>query len=74
MSSRRHGASAQPKTRRNLVSNFKKGQKVKATTVRGAPREGTFVATHSTTKGDWVEIQPATGKAFKTRPSMVTAA
>jgi hypothetical protein len=57
------------------MSDFKKGQKVKATPVRGKEREGTFVATHATTKGDWFEIKPADGgKNFKTRPSLVIAA
>jgi len=54
---------------------FKKGQKVKATPVRGKEREGTFVGLHSSMKGDWAEIKPADGsKNFKTRPSLVTAA
>lgn len=57
------------------MSNFKKGQKVTATPVRGKPTEGTFVGIHPGTKGDWAEIKPADGsKNFKTRPSMVVAA
>jgi len=55
--------------------NIKKGQKVKATAVRGKEREGTFVGMHGGSKGDWAEIKPADGsKNFKTRPSMVVAA
>lgn len=57
------------------MSNFKRGQKVKATPVRGTERDGTFVAIHPGHKGDWAEIKPADGsKNFKTRPSMVKLA
>lgn len=63
-----------PQTERNLMS-FKKNQSVIASTIRGAERAGTYVATHSTTKGDWIEIKPADGGPnFRTRPSLVTPA
>lgn len=55
--------------------SFKKNKAVKASTIRGAERAGTFVAMHSSTKGDWAEIKPADGKPnFKTRPSLVKPA
>ncbi|WP_306393427.1 hypothetical protein [Telluria beijingensis] len=55
--------------------SFKKNQPVVATTIRGVERSGTFVTTHATTKGDWVEIKPTDGKPnFKTRPSLVRPA
>jgi len=55
--------------------SFKKNQPVVATTIRGVERAGTVVTTHSTTKGDWIEIKPADGKPnFKTRPALVRLA
>lgn len=58
-----------------MSNSFKKGQKVTATPVHGRPTEGTFVAMHPSSKGEWAEIKPTGGsKNFKTRPSMVTPA
>jgi len=55
--------------------SFKKNQQVIAATVRGVERAGTFVALHSSNKGDWAEIKPTDGKPnFKTRPSLVKPA
>lgn len=56
------------------MANFAKNQKVNAATVRGASKPGAYVATHPTSKGDWLEIKPDDGgKNFKTRPALVTA-
>ena len=57
------------------MSTYKKGQAVTAATIRGAKRAGTYVATHNSTKGDWIEVKPADGGPnFRTRPSLVTPA
>jgi hypothetical protein len=55
---------------------FKKGQKVNATTIRGKlPIAGTIEAIHETFKGAWYEIKPASGTAnFRTRASKIVAA
>ena len=56
-------------------TTFKKGQAVSASTIRGAARAGTFVATHPTSKGDWIEVKPADGTPnFRTRPALVKPA
>lgn len=57
------------------MSDLKKGQAVTASTIRGQARSGTYVATHPTPKGDWIEVAPADGSAnFKTRPALVKPA
>lgn len=57
------------------MSTFKKGQQVKARTVRGSEyKSGKVVGVNSTVKGDWVEVKTEDGTTFKTRPALVSAA
>lgn len=57
------------------MNDLKKGQAVTASTIRGQKRSGTYVATHPTPKGAWIEVAPADGGAnFKTRPALVKPA
>ena len=58
------------------MSNLKKGQAVKARTLRGATEiAGTVAEVIETTKGAWIAITPTdkSVKPFKTRPTRVTA-
>lgn len=55
--------------------SFKKNQLLQAKTIRGVERNGTYVATHPSKKGDWIEVKPLDGGAtFRTRPSLVKPA
>lgn len=57
------------------MSTFKKGQQVKARTVRGSEyKSGKVVGVNSTVKGDWVEVKAEDGTTFKTRPALVNPA
>lgn len=57
--------------------NFKKGQPIQVTGTKAhpSPRMGTFVATHATTKGYFLEVQFEGAAATKRfRPSRIRAA
>ena len=57
------------------MATYKKNQAVNASTVRGTAKPGTFVAAHSSVKGDWLEIKPNDGSPnYKTRAAKVSAA
>lgn len=59
-------------TTAKITPTLKKGQSVIASTPRGAPREATYVATHSALRGDWIEVKPKDGTPnFRTRPGLV---
>lgn len=61
----------------SLMSDFKKGQKVTARTLRGTRQiKGTVANISGGAKGAWIEVQPdeKDEKSFKTRPACVKAA
>ena len=59
------------------MSDFKKGQKVTARTMRGTRNvKGTISSVTKAHNGEWIEITPddKNEKSFRTRPACVTPA